>query len=335
VVALAPPQPTVVVLPPPPLPTSTEALWAKLAGTGTLTAAVTPILPVTAALSGDGALTATVAPALSADAELAATGALTAEAFERYTPAADLAGAGTLSATVVPVVPVAAAFSGSGYLDANAAPTVGVVVVAANFADLLSGSGTVPIPAHQANDLLLMYAFNCSNYSPTPPAAGGTVPGWYPVDTKPGANNCASATYHVIVDGPGYTSGIWQANGALGLIVLVLRGVVAGGIGGHGEAGGVNANDYPSCPGFVVTQADGTSALLQLFGVANSSLTGFTWNQPPAGYTRLIYTSKLTYACYKQVTTNDGAITMTNNLQAALGVGNLGYRGAQLEYLAH
>jgi hypothetical protein len=75
--------------------------------------------------------------------------------------------------------------------------------------------------------------------------------------------------------------------------------------------------------------------LLQFFGVNNTGLNAFTWNPPPAGYTALVSTSLFTCARYRNATTTDGAVQMTNNMQTVSSVSHVGYRGAQLEYRAH
>ena len=83
------------------------------------------------------------------------------------------------------------------------------------------GTGTsAAIPAHQAGDLLLVFARAASNTAPPKPAVAGTVPNWN-VAQSAGANTLALVSAWFLATAANHTTGTWT--GASHLCVLVLR----------------------------------------------------------------------------------------------------------------
>jgi hypothetical protein len=109
---------------------------AALSGSGTLTAAGTPVVPGTATLTGSGSLAATGTPTAPGTAALSGSGSLSATGAPGFTGAATLSGSGTLSASGAVLSGGQASLSGSGTLSAAGTP-------AAPGAAALSGAGTL------------------------------------------------------------------------------------------------------------------------------------------------------------------------------------------------
>jgi hypothetical protein len=94
-----------------------------LSGSGDLTTAGVPAVPVSVPLSGSGSLSAAVVPAPVAAVGLSGSGALSASVKPGPAIAAALSGSGALSAVRTPAIPSTVALSGSGVLSAHPLPT--------------------------------------------------------------------------------------------------------------------------------------------------------------------------------------------------------------------
>jgi hypothetical protein len=102
---------------------------------------------------------------------------------------------------------------------------------------------TVTIPAHQSEDLILIFAYrDGSNTAPSTPTAGGTVPTWNLIGSSGGNTNSSNFRW-AVATGSTTTSGTWTS--ATELICLVYRGASVGAsIGGSGNA--TTTVNYPA-----------------------------------------------------------------------------------------
>ena len=133
---------------------------------GTFAATVAPLIVTeyrTATLTASGTLATTdMLPSYTQTAPLAGTGALAGAATARYARAATLAGAGALAATGSQKYAPTFALAATGTLSTAVQAIVGMAFVSAASA----ASTTLTMPAHQAGDLLLLYAFRDGSTSP-------------------------------------------------------------------------------------------------------------------------------------------------------------------------
>lgn len=199
-------------------------------------------------------------------------------------------------------------------------------------------ASSITLPTHSVGDMILLYAYLNGGAgfgnpaTPTKPTATGTVPAWVDIDNNTGANGCSSRTAYFVATATNTTSGTWT--GGSGMCAIVLRGQAAAPIGGHAESGGTATNSALA-PSVTMTKTDGTSFLVQFYGLGatGGSNNGFS-AAPPTGYTNSANTSGGATTNIatdtKNVTTSDGGVTRAADSIFA----SLGYRGAQIEILA-
>lgn len=175
-------------------------------------------------------------------------------------------------------------------------------------------STSATIPAHNAGDLILIWAYqnNASNL-PSKPAAGGTVPTWTDITTNPGVGSvnryAVFRTAYAVATSSNTTTGTWS--GADVVMAVVLSGQAASPIGGVGEANATGTITGTTAPAVTMSDTTGTSMLLHF--MAFHVATGFLfYNTTPSGYTDR-YNDNATYSGWqlltKNVTTTDGAVT--------------------------
>ncbi len=106
---------------------------------------------------------------------------------------------------------------------------------------------TVPLPAHQAGDLIIIFAFRESN---TPPSID---PAWTPIGSSDTGNVTSTVMGYKVASSSGTTSGTWS--GATLLAANVYRGQKATNpIGDKNNLGQAVATiTYPALPGLVTT----------------------------------------------------------------------------------
>jgi len=118
---------------------------------------------------------------------------------------------------------------------------------------------SMTLPAHEAGDLLVMFAFrDGASGAPSVPA------GWSTWGTGSGAGNAASVGGYKVATSDSETSGDWTA--ATGLICQVYRGQrVAGAIGGNGDTGATSGTTV-TYPAVTMTDGGGTSLIAGFAG---------------------------------------------------------------------
>jgi hypothetical protein len=135
-----------------------------------------------------------------------------------------------------------------------------------------SGS-TATIPAHNAGDLILLFAYrDGSNTPPTIPSGWTAIPTG---STGSGANTNSSVLAYRVATGSDPGTGWTNANET---VVHVYRGVNASPIGGSGDGGGNGTTvTYPT---LTMSVTDGTSWVV---GFAGHRSTNTTLQNPPTG----------------------------------------------------
>lgn len=184
---------------------------------------------------------------------------------------------------------------------------------------------SIAIPAHQAGDIILIWAFrDGSTTPPTVPTAGGTVPSFTTIDGPAGANTCAAVCAYAVAAGTTDTSGTWT--NATGMSVEVWRGQSSDPIGGHAQSGGsVASGGNIAIPAITLTDPTGNSVILAFAGWR----TVTAWNAAPAGYTQQSQVATECEALTKDSTTSDGTFNVSGT---ASGTG--GTRTQQVELIA-
>lgn len=184
---------------------------------------------------------------------------------------------------------------------------------------------SVAIPAHVANDLMIVYAYNnAATTVPTKPASGGTVPNWITIDAPGGANLNSAACMYAFAAGTTDTTGTWTNTTTIS--IHVLRGThLTSPIGAHAQSGNAAANSSIA-PAITLQVADGSSWVTSWFGHKGITAVGAA----PAGYTqRLGVAANLIIIDTLDATTSSpGAVTQTDTSV------NGGYRGQTVEILA-
>lgn len=184
---------------------------------------------------------------------------------------------------------------------------------------------SVAIPAHAANDLIVVWTFvGASTTVATKPTAGGTVPTWVDIDASmsAGGQACSARTAQAVATGSSHTTGTWT--GASNIIVAVLSGVdTTTPIGGHLFTAATATTTTTPAPAITLTKTDGTSQILCFHGHRINT----AWNAAPTGYTRR---QGPALSCFntKDVTTSDGAVTQTGTSTGTNAI------GTQIEILA-
>ena len=190
--------------------------------------------------------------------------------------------------------------TGHGGLAATAVGTCKVFYLDSTIAD----TNSVAIPTHKVGEIIVIFAYNKSGTIPGMPAASGTVPEWVNIDT--GDDTSAARTVYFVATATNHTSGTWTDTSAM--VAVVLNGnALTSPIGGHNHGGGVTGN--PTAPTITMTQTDGTSALLHLFGSGYVGNYG-VWSDAPTGYAKrnsALYSVNAICVDTKNVTTSDGS----------------------------
>lgn len=183
---------------------------------------------------------------------------------------------------------------------------------------------TVTIPTHVPGDMIIIFAYrDGSTTIPTQPAASGTVPTWNIITNNTGANTNSSRVSWALATASNHTSGTWT--NATGLVAVVIRGQRKfNPVGGSSESGGT-ASGSAVAPAITLQDSTGESVLLQFYG----HRTVTAWDAAPSGYTALASVATEVLVSRKNVTTTSGSVTQTGTTT------NSGYRGAQVEILAH
>lgn len=195
----------------------------------------------------------------------------------------------------------------------------------------VSSTSSVPIPAHSADDLIILFAHSSGAGLPGMPSAGGTVPAWTSINTGTGSFS-QTRTARFKATGSSHTSGTWT--NTTSMIAVVISGAHATTpIGGQATATETFGGN-PTAPAVTMSQTNGTSILLHFYGTGDGLNACGTPSTAPANYTRQIaggpYTTPPRALCLntKNVTTSDGSIAQTFT-----GVGSY-YAATTIEVLA-
>lgn len=187
-----------------------------------------------------------------------------------------------------------------------------------------SATTTVTIPTHIPGDMIIIFAYrDGSTTPPSVPAASGTVPTWLQINNNTGGNTNSSCTFYTIATANNHTSGTWT--NATGMVAVVVRGQRKfSPVGGQAESG-TTGNSTAVSP--AVTQQDTTGEALLLQFAGHRTVT--SWGTAPTGYTYLANVATEVLCAEKNSSTTDGTVTWT------ITSTNSGYRGCQVEILAH
>lgn len=188
-----------------------------------------------------------------------------------------------------------------------------------------AAANSIAIPAHQAGDLIVVWAYRDGNTTPpTVPAAGGTVPSFTVIDNPTGANTNSAVCAYAVAAGTTDTSGTWT--NATGMSVEVWRGAGSPPIGGHAQSGGsVASGGNIAIPAITLTDNSGSSTILAFAGWQ----TVTAWNAAPTGYTQQSQVATECEALSKNSTTADGAFNVSGTASATGGT-----RTQQVEIIA-
>ncbi|MCA2331623.1 hypothetical protein JF714_14335 [Mycobacterium avium] len=198
-------------------------------------------------------------------------------------------------------------------------------------AAVAAGQNSIPLPAHQAGDLIFIFGFRQAAAPPSVPVAGDTVPTFVTIDAGNGPYN-ALVTAYAIATSDSHTSGTWT--NASAMCAFVVRGAkTSSPIGGHGVGGtGFGANQAYS-PAVTLSKNDGSSAIIHVIGLGDSANTAISAGVGgvTAGFTQQVVgqyggSNRAVVLGTKNVTTSDGT----------MGVGGGGpyFLGATVEILA-
>jgi uncharacterized repeat protein (TIGR02543 family) len=179
---------------------------------------------------------------------------------------------------------------------------------------------TVAIPAHQAGDLIVIFAYNdASDDAPNMPS------GWTEIGTGSGSAGNSSSLGYRVATSSGTTSGSWTSANATILSVSVFRGQnIVSPIGANAH----NFNDNSSTvtyPGLSLSVTDGTSWVL---GFAGHDATTSNLQIPPSG---MVNKTNVVGGGGESATHDtNGGISSWNSQSVGVGVAN-GWRARTLE----
>lgn len=180
---------------------------------------------------------------------------------------------------------------------------------------------SVSIPAHQAGDLILMFAYRSSSATAPSVPGGGTGP-WTTVNSSGGNTNSAVVAYR-IATGPGTTSGTWT--NATHLHVSVYRGASqTNPIGTTAVTGAANSTIV--VPGLTLQRSDGTSVVWNAHGHRSAS----TNIAAPSGMTRR--SKQGSSGVQSQVSSTPGPVSSFSSSNVTAGSSS-GWRSISLEIL--
>lgn len=141
----------------------------------------------------------------------------------------------------------------------------------------VSGVSSATLPAHQAGDVIIAFAFrDGSTTQPTLPT------GWTSIGTRSGTSCCGRAAWKRCA-GSSETSGTWT--NASSVIFVIFRGALASGtpVGGQASQAGTTAS--VTYPAVTMTAADGTSWVI---GTAGHRSVDTSLETAPTGMTNEI-----------------------------------------------
>jgi hypothetical protein len=141
----------------------------------------------------------------------------------------------------------------------------------------VSGVSSATLPAHQAGDVIIAFAFrDGSTTQPTLPT------GWTSIGTRSGTSCCGRAAWKRCT-GSSETSGTWT--NASSVLFIVFRGAVASGtpVGGYTSQAGTTAS--VTYPAVTMTASDGTSWII---GTAGHRSIDTSLETAPTGMTNVI-----------------------------------------------
>lgn len=135
----------------------------------------------------------------------------------------------------------------------------------------VSNTTSVTLPAHNVDDLILIFAYRSnSNVPPTVPA------GWTTINASGGANNSSALAYRIATGADTATG--WT--NATQLVAQVYRGVLTSSPIGNGGVPQFANSKTVTYPALTLSVTDGTSWVIGSAGVASNSSTVET---PPSG----------------------------------------------------
>jgi hypothetical protein len=141
----------------------------------------------------------------------------------------------------------------------------------------VSGITSATLPAHQAGDVIIAFAFrDGSTTQPTLPS------GWTSIGTRSGTSCCGRAAWKRCASSS-ETSGTWT--NASSVLFIIFRGALASGtpVGGNASQAGTTASvTYPAA---TMTAADGTSWVI---GLAGHRSVDTSLETAPTGMTNVI-----------------------------------------------
>lgn len=181
------------------------------------------------------------------------------------------------------------------------------------FIGAATGTTSVTVPAHQAGDLLIAWAYRDGNTTaPTLPS------GWTNINNAGASSNSARLAYRVAT-GSGTASGTWT--NATGLIIAVYRGAILG-------AFAVNAGTAASVgyPALAMTNDGGTSWVL---GFAGHRSVNTSLQTPPAGMTNRV--NGLDSTDHVVLHDTNGGVAAWSASNVAVGGTASGWRTATVE----
>lgn len=234
------------------------------------------------------------------------------------------------SGTAATIAPIVGLESKPAPTSASAATSNPEIRRTVNYEGSNVAIGTsVAIPAHNAGDLILIWAWRATGSTPpTKPTAVGTVPAWIDITNNTGVTSssgedASARTAYFIATSNNHTTGTWT--NAEHIIAVVLSGQYRNPIGGVAEeslsASVVGTISSVTAPEVTLATTSGRSQLLH-FMVFNGTVDR-TFSTTPTGYTVRHSATGATLGyrmMTKNVTTSDGAVTC--NLSGSTSVTN-------------
>ena len=179
---------------------------------------------------------------------------------------------------------------------------------------------TVTIPAHQAGDLIIMFAYRDGSATvPTQPA------GWVTIQGGAGANTNAARMGWQIATSSSTSSGTWTS--ATELIVLIYRGInKTTPVGGSAETG--NTGSTVTYPAVTMVDASGNSWVV---GAAGHRSINTTIETPPSGMINRVDQAGATAEAAAHDT--NGGVTGWSGTNVSVGGTSSGWRSITVELL--
>ena len=148
-----------------------------------------------------------------------------------------------------------------------------------------SHTTSVTIPAHQADDLIVIFAKG-SAPAVSKPSAAGTVPAWVTIDSVSGSYTSTFVAYYVATSND-HTSGTWS--GATAMVAAVIRGAnTSTPIGGHAVGSAGATGNICTGTAITLTNSSGTSQILEFYGWGDDVNSVTSVSSAPSGHTRQV-----------------------------------------------